>query len=145
MLTVSRTQIRTMCAALGTLCVATMLSIWAERHGYLGAVAHQASAWSYQGLLIPVWLIEIASLTQIAVLTFGVVGTFMFRAWGRHLLAFALLLAILVAPLRGEIVLGPLSQLGSGLVGFVHVWLLTVIYWSPASTEFAGRARVVAS
>ena len=145
MLTVSRSQIRTACAALGILCVATMLSIWAERHGYLGAVAHRASAWSYQGLLIPVWLIEIVSLAQIAVLTLGIVGTFMFRTWGRQLLAFALLLALLVAPLRGEIALGPLSQLGSGLVGFAHMWLLTVIYWSPASMGFDGKAPVVAS
>jgi hypothetical protein len=122
-----------------------MLSTWAERHGYLGAVAHNASTWNYQGLLIPVWLIEIVSLTQIAVLTLGIAGTFMFRKWGRRLLAFALLLALLVWPLRGEIALGPLSQLGGGLVGIVHVWLLTVIYWSPASMEFVGKAPIIAS
>ena len=79
MLMVSRPQIRTTCVVLGILCVAAMLSTWAERHGYLGAVAHNASTWNYQGLLIPVWLIEIVSLTQIAVLTLGIAGTFMFR------------------------------------------------------------------
>jgi len=144
MLTVTRTQIRTACVTLGMLCAAAMLSTWAERHGYLGSIASRASTWNYQGLLVPVWLLRIVALAQLAVLALGIVGTFMFRTWGRHLLALALLLALLVAPLRGEIVFGPLSLFVGGLTGFVHMWLLTVIYWSPASMKFVGKAPVVA-
>ncbi|AND71142.1 hypothetical protein ATSB10_36880 [Dyella thiooxydans] len=143
MLTVTRTQIRTTCVALGMLCAATMLSIWAEQHGYLGSVAHRAGSWNYQGLLVPVWLLEIVALAQLALLTLGIVGTFMLRTWGRHLLAVALLLALLAAPLRGEAVFGPLSLFVGGLTGFVHMWLLTVIYWSPASMLFVGKAPAV--
>jgi hypothetical protein len=140
MLTVSRRQIRWACIALACLYVLAFVLRWATYEGYLGRVARNAGMWNHQGLFLPIWLLALLGFAWLATFILGLVGTALFRYWGRLLLALAFLLAVIVAPLRGEVVLSPLSAFVGGLLGTLHVWLITVMYWSLASKEFDGHA-----
>ena len=136
MFNITRRNIRIVCIVLAILYLTTALLLWAEPHGYLGMVARKVSMWRHQGFFLPVWLLNLMAFAHFTVFFFGLIGTAMFKRWGRNLLAFALLLALLYLPLQGEIVYSPTSAIFGGALSTLHVWFVTVLYWSPIGREF---------
>lgn len=136
MTTITRKQIRIACIVLALLYVAAAVSLWAEPHGYLGRTVQRASMWRHQGLFVPVWVLYLTAFTHFAVFFSGLAGTFMFKKWGRNLLTLAVLIAMLFLPLQGEIVFGPLSAILNGSLSLIHIWLVSILIWSPIRLEF---------